>query len=260
MHLTGLDLLFWATGLLTHLALLFVLLLRHRARQFPFFTTLIAADVLRTAVLYFVMHRWSPSTYFYAYWSLATFDVILQLSVVLEVASHVFRPLGTWAPDLRRSSSVLVGGSMLVATGLTWMAAPPATHWQQLVVIRGSLFSTALMGELFVGMVVLSVSMGLPWRTHVARIAQGFGIYSVLDIVIEGIINFRGVAHGREAYTTLAHLPIELYQLCVFYWIVMLARDAPSPKELPERMRRELFALQARLASDLQVLRSWKAE
>lgn len=259
MHLTGIDLFFWATGLLTHAVLLFVLFSKGRARHFPFFTALIAANVLRTAALYVVMRRAGPLAYFYAYWSMAILDVVLQLCVVAEVTFHVFRPLGTWAPQFRRSSALLLGGSFVVAAGLTWIAAPPTSNLKQLVVIRGSLFSAALMSELFVGMVALSVSMGLPWRTHVARVAQGFGVYSVLDIVLEGIVSLRGVAHGRGGYTTLAHLRVEMYQLCVLYWIVTLARKAPSPQEMPERMRNQLFALQARIASDLQVLRNGKA-
>ncbi len=260
MHLTGFDLLFWATGLFTHIALLLVLILRGRVRKFPFFTGLIVMNVLRTLVLYGVWNNGNPSTYFYSYWSFALLDTLLQLFFVVEVTTHILRPLGTWSPDLRRSSASLCLASIAVAIALTWVAAPEVKNWRESVVMRGSMFSAALISELFVGMVALSVSVGVPWRTHAARLAQGFGGYSVLDIVIEGMISIHGVAHRRAAYTTLAHMRVEFYQLCVCFWIVMLARDAPAPREMPERMRRQLWALQARVASDLQLLRNWNGE
>ena len=55
MHLTGLDLLFWAAGFLENLGLLFVLWYRRRAEGFPFFTALIALVVIKTIVLYLVL-------------------------------------------------------------------------------------------------------------------------------------------------------------------------------------------------------------
>ena len=186
-------------------------------------------------------------------------DVALQLGVVAEIASHVFRPLGTWSPEVRRSSTLLFGMSVLAALLLTLLAAPPTRSAPEAAVLRGSLFSSALMGELFVGMSLLSVSLGLPWKTHVARIAQGFGVYSLFEIVIEGMQNFRGVAAGAAAYTTLSHVRILAYQICVVYWIVMLARKAPEPKEMPDVVRRQLFILQARLAQDLHLLRTRKS-
>ncbi len=101
MHLSGIDLFFWAAGFIVHLVLLFVLFYRHRARVFPFFTALILLNVVRTVVLYLVLHYGSKDGYFYTFWSLAVLDVVAQLGVVYEVASRVFRPLDVWAPDVR---------------------------------------------------------------------------------------------------------------------------------------------------------------
>ncbi len=259
MKLTGVDFFFWVSGVVSHIVLLCILLWRDRARQFPFFTTLVTANILRSVVLYTVLRSHGVYAYFYTYWSLAVLDVCLQLCVAAEVASHVFRPLGTWVPGLRRSSLLLVGCSTGAAALLTYFATPPGKLWQQTLVVRGSLFSSALLSELFVGAVALSVSMGLPWRTHVARIAQGFGVYSISEIVLQGIAGLHGEGYRRGTFFSLAHLHVMSYQLCLLYWIVMLARRAPSPRDLPEHMRQQLFALQARVLADLQVLRSWKA-
>ncbi len=97
MHLTGLDFLFWAAGFMENLALLFTLWYRRRAKGFPFFTALITLSVVRTIVMYFVLDYGTKESYFHTYWSLAILDTMLELCVVYEVASRVFRPLGEWA-------------------------------------------------------------------------------------------------------------------------------------------------------------------
>jgi len=256
MQLTGLDLLFWAVGFYSHIVLLFVLGARRRASEFPFFTTLIASNVLRTATLYFIIHHGAKHEYFYTYWSLAVVDMALQFCVVYEMASHVFRPLGVWAPDVRKSFVWLLIGSITVASALTALAKPDTHIWVRSFVIRGNFFSSALMSELFVGMIALSVTVGLPWKTHVARISQGLGVYSIIGVLTEAGHNHFGT--HSQIFTTLSHLRITTYLICVWYWNIMLWRNAPAQRELPEEMRIQLFTLQRRVEYDLRELKNWR--
>lgn len=259
MHITGLDLFFWAAGLLGHLILVAVLFGRQLARQFPIFSALIVSNVVRTLVLYGVSASGTPVEYFYTFWVLAILDTVLQLGVVFELAAHVFRPTGVWASDLRLKTLWLPVTCVLAAALLTWLAAPPSNSLQQVVVIRGSFFSSALMAELFLGMSALSLHMGLPWQTPVARIAQGLGIFSILNILVDGLNSFYGVAGGMQTYNLLTHIRIGCYLACVGYWIAMLARKSPQPKEMSEAMLRQLYGLQLKLALDLRLLREWKS-
>lgn len=256
MRLAHLASVFWVAGFLGHVILLCVLLIRHRWARFPFFTTLIAANVVRSVILYCTFRagpsRTYPYAYFYAYWACAILDVALQLSVAYEMAAHVFKPLGDWSTDVRRSLFWLICGSISVALVLTWLAAPAAVNWREVLVIRGSFFSAALMSELFVGMVALSVMAGLPWRTHVARITQGLGVYSMVCVLVAAGDTHFGLAAGTPISIALSRFRMGVYLLCVGYWIVMLWRDEPQPKQLPEEMRRLLSLLQARTAYDLQ--------
>jgi hypothetical protein len=252
LHLTGLDRLLWALSLFGHCALLGVLLLRRRAPSFPAFTTLIAVNILRTITLYLILRFGSPDAYFYTYWTLAIVDVALQLAVAYELATHVFQPLGAWTPDLKRSLVAIAGASLLIAAGLTWLATPPATTLRLAIVLRGTFFTSALMGELFVAMIALSVTMGLPWRTHVARLAQGLGVYSIFCILTEAAHNYFGAAR----YKLVSHIRIELYLACVLYWIITLAMKEPEPRKLPEQLHQELRALQSKAALMLQSLRT----
>lgn len=260
MHLGTLDRLFWAASFLAHLVLLFVLCMRRRVRSFPCFTTFIAANIARTVVLYVVFNYGTKASYFYTYWSLAILDVLLQLCVVYEISGIIFRPLGVWAKDVRSGIAWLVGGSIAAAAGLTSLAIPPTRLWMQAAMIKGNFFSAALISELFVGMIVLSVTAGLPWRTHAAAISQGLGVYSVLDILVETGHSYFGLARGSGTYVELSHVRIVVYLMCVIYWIAMLWRDPPPPRELPEQVRKQVFALRTKLEDSLQSFRTGKRE
>jgi hypothetical protein len=252
VHLTSLDRLLWALSFFGHCLLLTVLLVRRRATTFPAFTTLISVNILRTIILYFTLNYGTKSSYFYTYWTLAIIDTALQLAIAYELATHVFQPLGAWAKDVRRSFAILAGVSLLVALGLTWLAAPPTHSLRLMIVIRGDFFSSVLMSELFVAMVALSVTLGLPWRTHVARLAQGFGVIAIFGFITDAAHNYLGAA----TYTLLSHLQIELYLVSLTYWSVTLAMKEPEPRKIPEHLHQELRDLHRRAVLMLENLRA----
>jgi len=256
MPLSGLNNLFWAAGVLGHIALLIVLFVRRRAVRFPFFTALIFSNVLRSLILYLVRLYGSDRAYLVAYLLCEGVDILLQVSVVYEVAFNTLRPLGRWARDVRHSMFLLVGVSLLVASALTWMAAPDRPIWEFQLVIKAGFFSSTLMSELFLGMAVLSVTSGLPWRTHVARIAHGLGVYSLLDVAIETAKTALGAVQHQELQDALTYGRKAVYLVVLVYWIVTLWRDAPQPRELSEQVREQLRSIQARLAYDLFTLRN----
>ncbi len=258
MPLKGLDLLFWAAGLLGHLLLLSVLWRRHRAARFPLFTALIATNVARSCVLYVTLRHGSTQEYFYTYWSLAIADVAWQLGVVYEMSLHTFRPLGEWISDARRSLLWLLLGCLAIASCLTWLATPAGNYWQETLVIKGDFFSSVLMSELLVAMIALAVTVGLPLKTHVGRIAQGLGAYAMLAILLDAAQTFYGDALGAHDQRLLTHVRMAAYLVCLGYWIVTLWAEAPAPRRLSSEMRGHLSALEAQLAYDLQTLRSWR--
>jgi hypothetical protein len=258
MHLTGIDFFFWAVGLFENLGLLFVLCYRRLAKSFPFFTALALLSVIRTIVLYFVLNYGTTESYFYFYWSLAIFDTVLQLGIVYEIASRVFRPVGVWAPDVRGSFIWMVGLSVIVALGLSWLASPPARTWARSFVTKGNLFAAAWMSELFVLMMALSINARLPWRTHVAKIAQGLGAYSLVSMLIETGHSYFGVGGEVRTFIFLSRIRIAAYLTCVAYWAVMLWRQEQASREMTQEMRQRLFTLQRRVEYDLQDLRSRK--
>jgi hypothetical protein len=258
MRLTSLDFLFWAAGFAEQLALLFVLWYRRRARAFPYFTALITLNVIRTIVLYFVLHNGTKASYAYTYWSAAVLDVILQLCVVYEVASRVFRPLDIWANDVRSKFVWLLGLSISVALGLTWLESPPVRSWMQGFATKGNLFTAALQIELFVVMMALSISARLPWRTHVAKIAQGLGAYSLISVLFETGHSYFGMGRELPVFILLSHVRMAAYLGCVSYWIISLWSDERPARKMTEQMRENMFTLQMQVEYQLQNLRSRK--
>lgn len=258
MHLSGFDLFVWAAAFFGHILLLLVLWMRGRIGPFPAFTALIVTNVARTIILYFILLYLTNRAYFYAYWSMAVVDAVLQLLVFYELSSHVFCPLGMWARDVRKTFIEIVCASILVAASLTWLASPATRTPIQALVIRGNFFSSVLMSELFVGMMVLSSTAGLPWKTHVARIAQGLGAYSIVCVFTQAATNYFGVLHDTHTYRTLSQIQIVTYIVCVAYWVATLWQEAPAPRELPEAMRIQIYSLQRQLEYDLVKIRAWR--
>jgi hypothetical protein len=255
MHLAGVDLLYWAAGFLGHLILCGVLWLRHRAREFPIFASWVASNLARTIVLFLISRHGGRAAYYYTYWTLAVFDTALQFAVVYEMYSKIFRPLGVWAPDVQKAFIWLLSSSLGLSGVLTVLAKPHTRLWIQSVVIKGNLFTSVCMSELFVGMVALSVKVGLPWKAHVGKISQGLGAYSLFGVVLEGWNSYFGLDRDAHTYTVLSRLRMSVYLCCLAYWIVTLWRNAPDSRQMTVELREQLAKLQARLEFDLQRLR-----
>lgn len=256
MHLTGTMLFFWAAGLLGHIILLAVLLAKKRAAIFPFFTSLIAANICRAFVLYGIAAFSGKQAYLVAYFTFDVLDVILQLSVTYELARYVFRPTGVWAPDLRRSFILIVLASFPVALLLSLLPLPPERTFLALLLDRLNIFVAALQCELFVGMIAASAIARLPWKTHVARIAQGLGFYSLISLIADA--GHSALMRNSDLFQAFTFARMTAYLICQTYWIAMLWREAPAPRELPEEMSMQLFTLQRRLEYDLRRLRALK--
>lgn len=258
MHVSAFDGFLWAVGALGQAVLLFVVFVRHRAKEFPVFTALVGWSFSGAVALYFLRRLAGPWAYYYAYWIVGTVDMLIQVAVVCEVASHVFAPLGQWAPDVRQSFIKLAGGSIVFALVLAILQSPGRSTFMETAIARGTLFSAVLMSELFVGLVALSATAGLPWKTHVARITQGLGAYSILCVILDTSTAWMAWPHQAHAIHAVSQVRIVAYNIALVYWSVMLWRDAPAPRELPDSMRIQIFQLHRQVEYDLGRIRGWR--
>jgi len=260
MNLSVFDRCAWVAGSCGQVLLILVLWIRHRAKSFPVFTVYVVWSVLSSIVLYVALFHESQRVYFYTYWYTVFIDEALQLLVFYELAVHVFCPTGSWASDVRRTFFGLAGASTLLAFLLSWLAHPVARLPIQIFLLRSNFFSAVLLSELFVGSMVLSITAGLPWKTHVARIAQGLGAYSLICAAKDIASTYVGIGQDTHIFSELGRLQVLAYVTCEVYWIVMLWQEAPAPRELPEAVRKKLYTLQKQVEDDLNRIRKWRGK
>ena len=257
MPISGFDR-FVCVTVMTCQVLLLLTLLRKRMRDFPIFTIFVAQELLRGTVGWMVCLHASLVTYKHYYWSVSIFDECLQLVVLYEIAVHVFCPTGRLAADVRRTLIAAATISIVAAAVLSILAQPATLYFMQTVVIRSDFFSAVVTSELFVCMVVLSATFGLPWKTHAARIAQGLGTYSLVCVGLGIAKIFYGLQQGNQHFYQLDHARSLVGLACEAFWVVTLWREAPAPTELPDQMRNQIYTLQRQVENDLIRVRSWR--
>jgi hypothetical protein len=125
----------------------------------------------------------------------------------------------------------------------------------QELILKGSFFSAALMSELFVGMIVLSAVAGFAWSSHLAKVAQGFTIYSIATLVLETANTCLGLGGSGQIYDDLSRIRIAIYLCCVAYWIVALWRDAPPASAMPDHVRQQVLAISQAVKIRVEALR-----
>ena len=248
MHLSELDTVLWAAGFAGHAALLFVLLVRGRWRDFPVFTTLIGFDALLTIALFEIYKHGSSHEYALVYWISVAIDFGLQVALVFEIARIVLRPTGAWV-QAARSSFLLWGGiGAVIALALAFAVHPPAPTSLDAWEIRGNLFTSLLICELFVVMLIASNRLGLQWRNHVMGLGQGLTAWAMVAVAID-------VAHSalgwERQFTTLEHVRMFVYLGTLVYWMITFWLPEPERKPLSQEMQQYLIALHARVAYDL---------
>jgi hypothetical protein len=249
MNLTALDNFLWAAGFVGHVALLLVLLLRHRWRQFPIFTGFIATHIVVSVALFLVSRYGTRHSYAATYWSTSALDFIFQLALIFEVARVVLRPTGTWVRDAR-SAFILTGGvGAAVALALSLAVKPLMPSSLDIWEIRGDLFTALLDCELFLAMLYASNRLGLVWRNHVMGLAQGLTIWA-FGAVASDIAH---IIYGwSRSFLVLDHLLMFLYLATLVYWTVVFWRPEPVREPLSMEMKDYLVALHSRVQYDLE--------
>jgi hypothetical protein len=213
--------LIWAAGLLGHLLLLTVLFMRKRATRFPWFTLFIVFYLLRSLGLAVTQHFSGRPVHLFATMVLDITDILLQCAVLAEVTWIALRPLG----GVRRFTMPL----LLVASGiLIVLRVAPSSHSS----VRATLalmhfLLSVLMMEWAIILALLLRPLRLSWRSHVAAISFGFGVFSVA--LLAGGEYF---TTGREMrdYVFFSFLRISVYLVVLLFWSVSLWFAEPRSK------------------------------
>jgi len=211
--------LIWAVGLLGHLVLLAVLFARRHVTRFPWFTLLILFYFLRSVGLAIALRLSGHPVHQFTTVILDLTDVLLQCAVLVELTWIALRPLG----GVRRYTLPL----LLVASGvLMVIRLAPAGHFslRTLLVLTHFLLSV-LMVEWAILLAFLLRPLRLSWRSHVAAISLGLGVYSASLLAGGGYFTT-----GREMrdYVFFSFFRISIYLLVLLWWAVTLWLTEPA--------------------------------
>jgi hypothetical protein len=239
----------WAVGPLLNAALLCVICLRRRLRTFPVLASWCMFTNASTVALFFIYRHAPLHTYTVAYWVVDALDSLLQIGVIVEVAHIVFSPLaskkGPWL-------LALIAVAAAISFVIVWWIHPVSPTQTGVWEIRGDLFVSLLVSEIFTVVLLMSQRQGFHWRSHVMSIGYGLMVWAAFGLVI-------GLLHGywgrSTHYAEVERLRILVYFSILCYWIVALWRNEPE-KELPSpEMRNAILQMTDKVSYDLaQVL------
>lgn len=213
--------LIWAAGILGHLLLLAILFVRRRATRFPWFTLLIIFYLVRSVGLVSALHFFGHPAHLFATTILDFMDILLQCAVLAELMWTALRPLG----GIRRLTLplLLVISGILIVLRLT-----PHRHASLRVdLILIHFLVSVIMVEWAIVLAFLLRPLRFSWRSHVAAISFGFGVYSAALLAGGGYF-----ITGREMrdYILFSFARVSIYLLILIFWSMSLWFAEPGPK------------------------------
>lgn len=251
MHVSAADKFLWAAGFLGTAALLAVLLIRGRWRQFPVLTVWFAFLTVRTITLFLLYNAHRAHAYKLEYLVALVIDFGLQLGVAVEIARIVLRPTGTWVQDARARFVVAGIAGAVVAGLLAWWVSPPALRVDLAWRIRANLFTSLVICELFVVMSLTANRLGLGWRNHVMAVGQGLTVWTSIMVVTTALQSFLGTRH---LYADLDDIRGWAYCGATLWIAVQLWIEEPARQPIAPDLHEYILALHRRVEYDLQRL------
>ena len=210
--------LIWAAGLLGDLLILAVLFARQRASRFPWFTLLIAFHFLCSAGLKAALHLSGHAASGFTVIIIDLTDVLLQCAILAQLTWIALLPLA----GIRRLTLPV----LLVASGVLIVMSfePAAYHPVRMDLVRMHFLLSVLLLEWAIVLAFLLRSLRLSWRSHVAAISFGYGVFSAVDLAAGAY--FRTGPAGDFVSSFLFRIPV--YLLIVLWWSVSLWSAEPG--------------------------------
>ncbi len=213
--------LIWAAGLLGHLLLLTVLFTRKRVGRFPWFTLLIIFYLVRSVGLAAALRVSGHPAPLFASMIIDVTDILLQCAVLIELTWNALEKLG----GVRRFTLplLLAGSGVLIVMRL----APSGHSSLRTILVLMHFLLSVLMVEWAIVLAFLLRPLRLSWRSHVAAISFGFGVYSAALLAGGGYFTT-----GREMrdYIFFSFLRISVYLLILVFWSVSLWFAEPTSR------------------------------
>jgi len=251
MNLSAFDWLFVGSTSLGTAAVFAVLLFRHRWKSFPVFTAYMGFDTVMAPLLSTIGRIGSQWWYSEIYWTCVLFEFVLQLGVIWEIARIVMRPTGTWVRDARKTFILWGTVGILLAASLPWLVSPPAASLLGRLDVRGNLFTSLVVCELIAVLTRTSKSLGLGWRNHVMALGNGWTIWAVVAILVDGLHSYFG---AQRYFSALEHVRMVAYVAALSYWAVQFWLEEPARQPISPELSNYIQALHRRIKMDLDTV------
>jgi len=251
--MSAMDWALWDASIFVFASLFAVLIVRLRWRNFPVFTVFLCFDIIWNIVLFFVFRGDNHLWYTRIYWWGDFFEFCLQLAVLWEIAQIIMRPTGTWVRDARKLIILWCSIGVLVATVLPWLVTPPSENMLDRLEVRGNLFTSLVICQLIAVVTRVSRSLGLGWRNHVMALVNGWTVWALCSILIDGLHCYFGAG---LYFTNLERIRAIVFLLLFVYWIVQFWRDEPPRKPLSPELQAHILALHERIKKDLDIVKA----
>ena len=240
MLTVSLDNILWFAGIVTQAAVVGLLVFRRAWRTFPFFTAFCAWDLICDGGNYVVIHSFSRS-YLTIYLIETILSSILELSVLVELAWSVLRPLRTSLP---RGSLMIVAILIVTAGAMIW----PFTGIQGFAnlapevqgIVRIQQTNSVLRVLFFLLLAGCSQLLSVGWRDRELQIATGLGFYSFVSLAIAMLHSHQSIG---PLYLYLNQVMLASYLCSLLYWVFSFAQKEAERREFMPQMQNFLLAL-----------------
>ena len=231
----------WLAATLGEAAVIALLFIRHVWRSLPLFCCYFAWDILSNLAAFTILQR-HPQIYFSTYVVTAALDSALQLSVLIELAWSVLRPLRS---SLSRRSLIVVAALVFVAGAAIWPFAslPSLVHVaSKEFLVYAQLQQTVSILRILFFLVLASGSqwLSIGWRDRELQVATGLGIYSLVSVIASML---QGHLTTASQLQTLNRFVVASYLCSLVYWTASFAQKETVRREFTPQMQSLLLAV-----------------
>ena len=244
MNLTLMATVLWAAGFLLNAALLFVLIFKRRYRTVPWFTAFVGAGCVYTLALFLGYRYGSKHLYAVLYWACDFLDLLLQISVIFEIAGTLMKRSGRWVEGARLRLGLMAATAPVLAGVMTALMTPAAETRIDAISARASLFTTILIFVLFVSVVVACQQLGLGWQSYPMRIGYGMMVWVAVAFITDTLHAYWGTL-GH--FSLLENIRIVVFKAVTVLWCLALWLPETVPQPMGEEERKRLELLKRRL-------------
>ena len=233
--------LFSLAGIATEIAIVALLCYRRAWRTLPVFCVYCIWALFSDAAALALTLFW-PERYGFNFYAASTFvDFAMQLSVIVELAWSVLRPI---RGGLSARALCGVAALILAVGALVWPLASvsgialPSNGWrivvqmQQTVSILRVLFFLLLAG--------CSHVLSLGWRDRELQVATGFGFYSLVSL---GVAAVNSHLATETQFLNLYWLVAISFLGSLLYWVFSFAQQEAARREFTPQAKEILLAL-----------------